>query len=236
MATNQTANYNLNQWLSTDQVLRTDFNADNAKLDAALQGLQQSIASETAARAAAIQAEQQVRAAAIQGEQQARAALQAELLALMPSVKLGEWKLTAAAQQLLVSLSGKDLSSFTGLRVVYDGRGCSGTICLQINGMGGGYRSASDNEYSSSQSESCLMVGSNENCRSSMEIFPYLSGLGFVWDQVSYYNDYYLNVSRNYGILPGVVFTNLEELKFYGIQDTVTMGTGTSVTVYGLRD
>ena len=214
MATNQTANYNLNQWLSTDQVLRTDFNADNAKLDAALQGLQQSIASETAARAA----------------------LQAELLALMPSVKLGEWKLTAAAQQLLVSLSGKDLSSFTGLRVVYDGRGCSGTICLQINGMGGGYRSASDNEYSSSQSESCLMVGSNENCRSSMEIFPYLSGLGFVWDQVSYYNDYYLNVSRNYGILPGVVFTNLEELKFYGIQDTVTMGTGTSVTVYGLRD
>ena len=36
MATNQTANYDLNQWLSTDQVLRTDFNADNAKLDAAL--------------------------------------------------------------------------------------------------------------------------------------------------------------------------------------------------------
>ena len=38
MATNQTANYDLNQWLSTDQVLRTDFNADNAKLDAALAG------------------------------------------------------------------------------------------------------------------------------------------------------------------------------------------------------
>ena len=38
MATNQTENYDLNQWLSTDQVLRTDFNADNAKLDAALAG------------------------------------------------------------------------------------------------------------------------------------------------------------------------------------------------------
>ena len=38
MATNQTANYDLNQWLSTDQVQRTDFNADNAKLDAALAG------------------------------------------------------------------------------------------------------------------------------------------------------------------------------------------------------
>ena len=36
MATNQTENYDLNQWLSTDQVLRTDFNTDNAKLDASL--------------------------------------------------------------------------------------------------------------------------------------------------------------------------------------------------------
>ena len=36
MATNHTTNYELSQWLSTDQVLRTDFNADNAKIDAAL--------------------------------------------------------------------------------------------------------------------------------------------------------------------------------------------------------
>ena len=36
MATNYTTNYQLNQWEPTDQVLRTDFNADNAKLDAAL--------------------------------------------------------------------------------------------------------------------------------------------------------------------------------------------------------
>ena len=36
MATNHTTSYELSQWLSTDQVLRTDFNADNAKLDAAL--------------------------------------------------------------------------------------------------------------------------------------------------------------------------------------------------------
>ena len=36
MATNHTEYYELNQWLSTDQVLRTDFNADNAKMDAAL--------------------------------------------------------------------------------------------------------------------------------------------------------------------------------------------------------
>ena len=36
MATNQTTNYQLNQWEPTDPVLRTDFNADNAKIDAVL--------------------------------------------------------------------------------------------------------------------------------------------------------------------------------------------------------
>ena len=36
MASNHTTNYNLNQWEATDKVLRTDFNEDNAKIDAAL--------------------------------------------------------------------------------------------------------------------------------------------------------------------------------------------------------
>ena len=44
MATNQTTNYQLNQWEPTDQVLRTDFNADNAKLDAALADLAEDVA------------------------------------------------------------------------------------------------------------------------------------------------------------------------------------------------
>lgn len=39
MATNHTTNYHLNQWEPTDQVLRTDFNEDNAKLEAALTAL-----------------------------------------------------------------------------------------------------------------------------------------------------------------------------------------------------
>ena len=38
MTTNQTTNYQLNQWEPTDQVLRTEFNADNAKIEAALDG------------------------------------------------------------------------------------------------------------------------------------------------------------------------------------------------------
>ena len=36
MSTNYTENFDLCQWEPTDPVLRTDFNADNAKIDAAL--------------------------------------------------------------------------------------------------------------------------------------------------------------------------------------------------------
>ena len=43
MSTNQTTNYELNQWLSIDQVVRTDFNADNAKIDAALAALAEQV-------------------------------------------------------------------------------------------------------------------------------------------------------------------------------------------------
>ena len=36
MSTNKTENYQLSQWAKSDQVLMEDFNADNAKIDAAL--------------------------------------------------------------------------------------------------------------------------------------------------------------------------------------------------------
>ena len=39
-STNKTANLQLNQWVGTDPVLMADFNADNAKLDAAIAALQ----------------------------------------------------------------------------------------------------------------------------------------------------------------------------------------------------
>ena len=39
MSTNKTTNYQLNQWEAADKVLRTEFNADNQKIDAALAGL-----------------------------------------------------------------------------------------------------------------------------------------------------------------------------------------------------
>ena len=40
MSTNYTEHYNLCQWEPADKVLREDFNADNAKIDAALKNVQ----------------------------------------------------------------------------------------------------------------------------------------------------------------------------------------------------
>ena len=44
MATNHTTNYQLCQWEATDKVLRTDFNQDNQKIDAALKANADAIA------------------------------------------------------------------------------------------------------------------------------------------------------------------------------------------------
>lgn len=42
----QTSNYQLNQWEGTDRILRTDFNADNAKIDAAIAELRKDLAAQ----------------------------------------------------------------------------------------------------------------------------------------------------------------------------------------------
>ena len=52
MASNYTENFGLCQWEATDQVLRTEFNEDNAKLDAALKEQEEALAAEEAAREA----------------------------------------------------------------------------------------------------------------------------------------------------------------------------------------
>lgn len=51
---NQTSNYQLNQWDPEDRILRTDFNEDNAKLDAALKANASAISSEASTRSSAV--------------------------------------------------------------------------------------------------------------------------------------------------------------------------------------
>ncbi|MEG2176554.1 MAG: hypothetical protein RRY97_06720, partial [Oscillibacter sp.] len=47
-----TTNYHLNQWDPGDRILRTDFNGDNGKIDAALHGVRRDLTAETTARKA----------------------------------------------------------------------------------------------------------------------------------------------------------------------------------------
>ncbi|MGI5934177.1 MAG: hypothetical protein ACOX7A_05165 [Lawsonibacter sp.] len=54
MASNHTTNYQLCQWQADDQVKRTDFNEDNAKIDNALKGLSDGLAAEVAERQSVI--------------------------------------------------------------------------------------------------------------------------------------------------------------------------------------
>ena len=62
---NKTANYQLNQWAKSDRVLMDDFNADNAKIDAALKANASAIAAEKTAREQAVSSEVSARKSAV---------------------------------------------------------------------------------------------------------------------------------------------------------------------------
>ena len=51
MASNYTSNYQLCQWKETDKVLRTEFNADNAKIDAAIAAVDSRVSSVSGGKA-----------------------------------------------------------------------------------------------------------------------------------------------------------------------------------------
>ena len=75
----KTRNYQLNQWAAGDKVQRVDFNADNAKIDAALRTNADAIAAEVTARTAAVSAEATAREKAVSAEVTARTAAVAAL-------------------------------------------------------------------------------------------------------------------------------------------------------------
>ena len=74
MPSNQTANYALSQWVKSDQVRMENFNADNAKLDAALKAAEQRSAGlDAKINATAAAAEQRSAAVAAAAEQRSAA-------------------------------------------------------------------------------------------------------------------------------------------------------------------
>ena len=83
MASNHTEHFSLNQWLPDDQVKRTDFNEDNAKLDAALDALSGGLA-EKAGQAA-------LDALAAEVEKKATTAALEAVRAAMPKIAVGTY-------------------------------------------------------------------------------------------------------------------------------------------------
>ena len=106
----QTANFQLNQWEATDRILREDFNADNAKLDAALEANADAIAAEASARQS--------------GDAAIRAAL--------PMVSVYAKTLSVPQDRLDIATGGLGLTDYLML-VLYLEAPCSFSISLLAN-------------------------------------------------------------------------------------------------------
>jgi len=121
MPSNFTPNYNLNQWEADDRVLRTDFNADNAKLDAALgKKAEQSVvtALQTKVNAKAEQSALTALQAKVnaKAEQSALTALQntvAEVSARAGSEVLADVTLTKETDEISLDLSRVNWDNFS---------------------------------------------------------------------------------------------------------------------------
>ena len=118
----QTANYKLNQWEASDPVLRADFNADNAKIDAAIKA-------EVDARTSAVQAVQSALNTEISTRSQSMGTLteQTKLHTILT------YNQRSSTQQFTVDLSNVDWSQWRQVYLVFQLYG-SGTCSGGFNG------------------------------------------------------------------------------------------------------
>ena len=124
MAANYTANYQLNQWEPEDKVLRTDFNADNLKIDGA------------------IKAEELARA---DGDDAVRAALEKEVaareaaVAACPVVKVLDYTSTSAQNQINIPMTGINLLDYLWLDVLIESTERGQEFYVRVNNVSSGY-------------------------------------------------------------------------------------------------
>ena len=130
----KTINYQLNQWAAGDKVQRVDFNADNAKLDAALKANADAITAEVSARDKAVAAEVSARTAAVSAEVSARTAAVA---ALEDKTKLHTIKtmtFSRTTSNVAISLKGIDWGQWKVVATVIHADMDSGTCRLYPSG------------------------------------------------------------------------------------------------------
>ena len=114
---NKTENYQLNQWEKTDRIMMEDFNGDNAKIDAALKALSDTLADKPG---------------------------RTEMADALPWVKIGEVTTTEASASAGISIP--NASQYREIHVYIDSTGglqCSlgwnGTAILLLNGAKDNY-------------------------------------------------------------------------------------------------
>ena len=138
MSTNHTTNYNLNQWEATDKVLRTEFNADNAKIDAALKSHDDAIAAETAAREAAVSGKADAATVAALSQAVSGKADQADVDALADKAGtqlISRVTLSAAAEDFNLDLSSVDWDQWSTVTIlVRPALPVGGEYLLRFNG------------------------------------------------------------------------------------------------------
>ena len=141
MASNYTSSYQLCQWEAEDKVLRTDFNGDNAKIDAALKANADAISAEVSARTAAISAEASARAAvsqAVTQEAATRAGQIADLTEYTQIQLLETASLSESGTSLTIPLNGLDWGQWRLVHLIIAPKMSSNTksCSLMLNGNG----------------------------------------------------------------------------------------------------
>ena len=116
MASNQTSNYGLNQWEATDQVLRTDFNADNLKVDTALKS-QATTISNLAVQITDGLAEKAAKSD-LESEAAARAAADAALAEKAGMQLISRTTLSQSADAAYLDLTTVDWSQWATVRII----------------------------------------------------------------------------------------------------------------------
>ncbi|WP_293010194.1 MULTISPECIES: hypothetical protein [unclassified Oscillibacter] len=198
----RTEQYQLSRWQKSDRILMDDFNADNAKIDAALAANAAAILTEKAAREAAAAAEEAARKSGDAVEEAARrnadaaeesarksadAALQSSIIATNPIARIMDVTTTASANQVNLTIGNIDWNPYAQVLFYADIKGF-GALGITVNGWtekiyistpGGNTMTQEYLLYESSLSaEGTLFTGTIPCAR---------SGFGINWSYVNYF-------------------------------------------------
>ena len=206
---NKTQNYKLNQWEKSDRVLMEDFNADNAKIDAAIHEADSRLT-------AAVAAERSARVSAVQAARDA-----------CPLVVLRSVTLTGNTSNYALDLTGFDWEDYAEVMIcmLLKSADHGATVKVLLNGQSGiayyASRSSGNQEYLNSMvlypygiSATCRLLRSAKGFHS-----EWLSN--FLWALPQYLYSRDENIERS----------SFTKMNFTGC----VLAAGTRFTILGIR-